>query len=759
MARGGPSEESYQPEVSPEDLPRKVVPEMRPDSVGPALERFGDTLSQKYQADSATWAGEQVANFRLKAIGDLEDMKAKAPAGDPGNFTQSYLSQYDKSAQALIGTSASNPYAGAMVNRGLSQLRDTLAQHTMEWEATQRVQYQNQSLQDNLDKQLPLVRAHPELATQVGSTLMDQVNSTRNDPATKAKYARSMDTALTRSAALGITDRDPLGVLTQLQSGGTATDPVLSRLQDPQARSEVLEAAQSGVVKNLSQAVLEGYRNGGPAAGQAAYGAIDKIQLPGTDEQQQDLREKIRDGIRTAHGQLIAQQQQVLAPQVMAVEEGLKSGQPTAATRAGVWDLYHKNALEPEVAGSYLGDIDKANFKNAVDGAGMKLVQDAWDGKNFLDPKDADQKTDANNWFIDRTDAAQLPQGSQGWINMAAEFARRTGMVPEPVSAWSRSVLVGSNDPKQVMQAVDAIDRVRAASPRGFAYLDDDGKTGAMADSIDRLTKSGVDPAQAVTMARANAAAGDSDRKRLDALWGQANPFGPRDDNIANVLKGQINSDPRLSEYHWYKPNAVPAIPPAMQADYYAATRAYFNYNGGNKDAAQAAAARDIGNTWGLTRMNGEPQITRYAPERMFRAPNGGPGLTAEDIRTDIQQTVLKSPEAFQHWDPEKRAMTAFHVEPGNVQLVESPQTALTSGRTWGLSYMTEAGVTEALYGKDGKPLAYNLPVSTQDYKALRAQATKDAIAKAQKAYDAQTAAEAQSRALMKYQQDEMDAR
>lgn len=759
MARGGPSEESYQPEVSPEDLPRKVVPEMRPDSVGPALERFGDTLSQKYQADSATWAGEQVANFRLKAIGDLEDAKAKVPAGDPGNFTGSYLAQYDKNATDLIGKTDGNPYATGMVTKGLTDLRDTLAQHTMEWEATQRVQYQNQSLQDSLDKQLPLVRSHPELATQVGSTLMDQVNSTRNDPATKAKFAKSMDAALTRSASLGIVDRDPLGVLTQLQDGGTVTDPTLSRLQDPEARAQVLEAAQGGVVKSLSQAVLEGYRNGGPAAGQAAYGAIDKIELPGTDEQQQDLREKIRDGIRTAHGQLIAEQQQTLAPKIMAVEEGLKSGVPTAQTRADVWDLYHNNALQPEVAGSYLGQIDAANRKNTIDGAGMKLIQDAWDGKNFLDPKDSEQKTDANNWFIDQTDAAHLPQGSQGWINLAAEFSRRTGMVPEPVSAWSRSVLVGGTDPKQVMSAVDAIDRMRSASPRGFQYLDDDGKTGAMADSIDRLTKAGVDPQQAITMARANAAAGDTDRKRLDELWKNSKVFGASDTQIESVLKSQINSDPRLSEHHWLTPNAVPPIPPAMQADYYAATRSYFNYNGGNAAAAQASAARDIGTTWGLTRMNGEPQITRYAPERMFRAPDGGPGLTAEDIRTDLAQTVVKSPEAFEHWDPEKRAMVPFHVEPEGLQLVESPQTSITGGRSWGLSYKDDDGVTEALYGKDGKPLEYHLPVSAQDYKALRTQATKEAIAKAKASYDAQTKDEEAARALMRFQQDEMDAR
>lgn len=759
MARGQPGgEESYTPEVSPEDLPRKLTPEMRPDNVGPALQQLGNTLTQKYQADSATWAGDQVSQFRLKAVQDMEDMKAKVPAGDPGNFTEQYLQNFDKQAEQLVGTAGRNPYAANMVTKGLTELRDTLATHAMGWEATQRVAYQNDSLQGNLDQQLPLVRAHPELAPQVGSTLMDQLNASRNDPATKLKYGRTMDAQLTRSAALGLADQNPSDVYSQLLSD-QPTSPILQHLTDPQARSEVLEAAQAGVVKSAAQGALAAYRTGGPAAGQAAYAGVDKLQLPGTPEQQEDMREKIRTGIRGAQAEMISQNQQAQAPKIMAVEEAIKSGTPGPATRSQVWDLYHANALQPEVAGSYLGQIDAANRKNALDGAGMQLIQDAWDGKNLLDPKDSTQKTDANNWFIDRTDQLKLPQGSQGWINMAAEFSRRTGMVPEPVSAWSRSVLVGSQDPKQVLSAVDAIDRVRAASPRGFQYLDDDGKTGAMADSIDRLTKSGVDPTQAIAMARTNAAAGDNDRKRLDELWKSARVFGAGDNAIESVLHSQIASDPRLSEYHWYKSNSVPNIPPGMQADYYAATRAYFNYNGGNAGAAQSAAARDIGNTWGLTAMNGEPEIVRYPPERMFRAPNGGPGLTAEDIRTDVAQTVVKNPDAFQHFDAATGKLAGFHVEPDSVHLVESPATALTNGRTWGLAYKGEDGVTEALYGKDGKPLQFDLPVSAQDYKQLRAQATKDAVAKAQKAYDAQTATEAASRRLLQFQQDEMDQR
>lgn len=754
MARGDPGLAGYTPTVQPEDLPRKIVPELRSDPIGPAIERLGDTLDAKYQADSATWAGDQVADFRVKALQSLDNLKAATPAGDPGDFTSKYLAQFDKDAAPLADSAGGNAYASKMVEHGVRQLRDSLAQHSMEWEATQRVASQNDSLQQNLDKQLPLVRQHPELADQVGSTLMDQINATRNDPATKVKFGRVMDTTLTKTAALGLVDRDPSGVYAQLM--GDATDPTLKRLVDPVTRNEVLEAAQGGVVKNYADKALASYRAGGPQAGSQAYAAVDQLALPGTPDQQEGMREKIRDQIQKARGDLLHEQQQKLAPQVMALEEQLKSGHADPSARAAVWSLYNQNALEPHTAGAYLGELDAQTLKHADDGAGMALINDAWNGKNYLDPKDKQQKTDAANWFDATTTNNKMEEGSQPWINLAAEFSRRTGMIPDSVGSWSRSVLTASPDTTQVMSAVDAVNRVRTASPRGFPYLDDDHKLGAMVDGITNLTQAGVPAAQAVQIARENAARGDTDKARLEELWKVAKPFGPNESALDNVLQQNVHSDPRLSDIHWYG-NAVPVRPPQMQADYYDAARAYFNHNGGNAAQAEVSAARDIGNTWGLTSMNGAPEIVRYPPERIFRAPNGGPGLSAQDIRSDVAETVLKNPDSFLHWDPEKRELATFHVDPNNVHLVQTPDTGLTGGKTWGLAYQNDDGVLESLYGKNGKPLSFDLPVSQIDYAALRTAARKKAIDDAQARYTEITTREEKARQQMAEDAQGMD--
>src|SRR5271156_754754 len=98
MPRGDPGEGGYTPEVSAEDLPRMILPRSEPGPVGPALGQLSEAVNRQYESSSATWAGDQVADFRLKALQNLEDMKAKAPAGDPGNFTEQYLGKFDQDA-------------------------------------------------------------------------------------------------------------------------------------------------------------------------------------------------------------------------------------------------------------------------------------------------------------------------------------------------------------------------------------------------------------------------------------------------------------------------------------------------------------------------------------------------------------------------------------------------------------------------------------------------------------------------------------
>src|SRR5437660_1306339 len=102
MPRGQPEgEQVYRPEVSPEDEPRKVIPEIRGAPLVRGVEALSDTLVQKYQADSATWAGNQLADLRLRMTQKMLEMKSQAQPGAQG-FGGDVLKAFDQEQQQLV---------------------------------------------------------------------------------------------------------------------------------------------------------------------------------------------------------------------------------------------------------------------------------------------------------------------------------------------------------------------------------------------------------------------------------------------------------------------------------------------------------------------------------------------------------------------------------------------------------------------------------------------------------------------------------
>jgi hypothetical protein len=260
MARGDPGEATYTPEVMPEDFPRKLTPRMQPEEAslaGRGLEEIGNTLDQKYRADSATWAGEQISNFRVQALKTLQDMKGQVQ-GDPGDFTSKYLAQFDQQATPLADTG--NPVAHSMIQKGLGELRNTLAEHSMEWEATQRVAYRTDAIDQGLRNQLPVVEAHPELADQVGSTLMDQINATGGAPAQRLSMARQMHQQLSEAASYGLARQDPRAVLVGLNNPDQAPDALKGLTVDgiERVRARANQHLSDPVYAALSQGDING---------------------------------------------------------------------------------------------------------------------------------------------------------------------------------------------------------------------------------------------------------------------------------------------------------------------------------------------------------------------------------------------------------------------------------------------------------------------------------------------------------------------
>lgn len=338
MARGAPGEEVYTPQVQPEDLPRKIVPRMEVAPVGQAFASALDASAQKYNADSATWAGDQVAQARVKAVQDLEAAKASAPAGDQTGFTQKYLAGFDKSNQSLIDGAGGNPVARQMVTKGLGDLRQTLQDHTLDWEAQQNVAYRADSFSNNLKSQLPLIEAHPELAGQVGSTLMDQLNSTGADPSKRLVAAREMDSQISVAAANGLTRQDPRGALQALNDPTKAPPlfaPVLTGLTDAQR-----EAVRSKANEHLSDSVYEALSNKDIRGAQLALNKNEDLLDPKTAEAlQRSINAQVTGNLALQDKQQRDNSNALLKNAILMQKNGQLTPQ---------WIEQHHNTWEPE---------------------------------------------------------------------------------------------------------------------------------------------------------------------------------------------------------------------------------------------------------------------------------------------------------------------------------------------------------------------------------------------------------------------------
>jgi hypothetical protein len=694
MARGAPGEEGYTPQVQPEDLPRKIVPRANEVSAIPAFADAANSIDKKYTADSATWASDQIAQARIKAVQDMDTAKQNAPAGDQTGFTQKYLQQFDKDNQPLMDglQSGGNPVATQMVRKGLGDLRDTLGQHGLAWEAQQNVAYRTDSFQNNLKSQLPVVEAHPELATQVGSTLNDQLQASGLQPSQRIGPMRVMHEQLSLAAANGLTRQDPQGMLDAIANPDKApanVRSVLDGLNDVQ-REGVMAKAKVQLSGQFSNNIVDTYRQQGPAAGAAMLKQVD------TSGQTPEIKAQIYSDVEKGLSQWRAEARQTNAQPLMGLEERLASGKPQAGDLNSVLDLYHKGVFTPEQAGEMRGRIEKAQEKQVDDQANLKAATSAYANGQGLDPKNKDHRDGVDSLFTNYTQNVQ--PGTAEWINRGADIAQKTGITPDSLVAWSRTALVSSN-PQTAAQAANALQRQQDANPRGIGYALDP-ETKAQAKLINDAVHAGSDTTAAVENARKITSMPDADKLRLEELYKQQKVGA----NTNSALTSELKADPKFAT-GWFS-KSLP-VPPVMSGEYEQLRQNYFKLTGGDVKQTNDLAYQDLKNTWGVTKVNGKPEYMQFAPESM------NPGLTTDFLRKDMETSAKDRTE-----------------DPSKVRLIPTPDTFQSGGQRWGLGVPDKFGAYSALTDKRGNPIPYQLPTAAASFQDTKGKAAQEGMDK-----------------------------
>jgi len=704
----GPAIEGYTPQVpETEAIPRRITPSLQGISIGPSISNIGNILQAQQQhsaeQDAAAQASSTMADARLNWTQQLIERQQNWKPGDPdmvSSFLEDFSKYRDKAMQGMP-----TPMSAQFLGRQLDQLQAEIGERAMHFQAQTTVQGRVQSFSDATTKAAAALQIDPSQYDSVRSEQLQALSQLQLDPGPRAELATHMDQEFASAAALGISKLDPHGAYMRLND---PNDSVFTRLS-PEARATVYRASEANLVDQKSSGILSAYQQGGTSAGTAALAAIDHDSgIP------DDLKDEVRQKANGAVEQWRVQRRQQFSDSLSKLETDIASGQPGSDDIALAHQLYQKGVFSPEQLAGSLASITRTQLKNTQGGMSAAEVQNAYNSRIPLDPKDKDVRDAVGDFFTNLTKGVN--PGSPEYSTSAAEFAVRTGVVPQPAVTWARANLISGNA-QQAAQAADLLARVEEASPRAVGYAFED-REKAMADSIAQSVKAGTPPQIAVDQARRQASLPHDQLELIEKQWKQSQ----NDTKLAGDLTGILRSDPNFKPGFF---SSVPTVPVAMQADFDAATRRYYDLTNGNYEQSKNLAARDLVRVWGVSEVNGKRELMPYAPERMY------PGLTVADVRSDVEKTVADNAQAFQRLDPASGQLKTVTPNAADLRLIPTDRTARTNGRDWALGAPDEIGAQEILRGKDGLPLVYKLPVASADFEGVRQRQAQAEIASA----------------------------
>lgn len=354
-----------------------------------------------------------------------------------------------------------------------------------------------------------------------------------------------------------------------------------------------------------------------------------------------------------------------------------------------IHQLYKIGALSPEGLHSLLDQSMRNQVQSIKDDSANELLDAALHGGTKLDPTDHAVIKAADKYFQTHTEASSAAPLSDAWITAAAGFARQTNIIPPSVMSQIRIGLI-SGDPVGAARAAAAGERIRAANPQIDPWANDP-KAAAIANSITTNLHAGMAPTAAYQLAVQQADIPPAQKEIVRQNYAQAvraNPGG----NL-KALQGALDSEAP----GWFA--HAPPAPVPMQAEFNQLTSTYYTLNGGNLDAARKLAAKQVQTTWGVSHMNGTPELVKWAPERL--------GVTPEQIRADVASSVQA---------------TGYSGDPAQVHLVPNAETDASAGRVWGLVHTDPTtGLSDVILNSRNQPVVYHVPAPPDFAKAQQA--------------------------------------
>ena len=383
--------------------------------------------------------------------------------------------------------------------------------------------------------------------------------------------------------------------------------------------------------------------------------------------------------------------------------------------RAEAGRLYRRGALSPAEYEQYVAAAERNRQSEIEKDSNSDGVQAVLNNGLGLDPANTDHQKAAEQYFGDTVKVAGMTPGDDRWRATALAMVSQTNILPKSAESWARVALL-SGDPVAAGQAADFMDRVQQAKPNAYAW-NHEPKLEALSSVLQDNIKAGIDPVQAYELARKTTwDMKDAEVKVREDEYRKLLKKDPNASAISNTLNDVYTDQPG-----WQSKLPVPM---AAQAEYEGLVRQYYLLTNDLKKSREMAG-KGLAKSWGVSRVNGEPEFIKHPPERY--------GLAPDVVRADIAASVAP-----------------LGLDPANVRLVPSASTDRSKGTNWNLAQTDDLGMPEIVLDKNNRPLSYGLPLGL-GFGAARDASRQKNLARAQVERDAEIKADEERRAVSRF--------
>lgn len=383
----------------------------------------------------------------------------------------------------------------------------------------------------------------------------------------------------------------------------------------PEVRGRMEKAVAGLRVDLATSGIMDAYERS-VTAGTAALAKLDKSGL--SDEDLAAVRGQV--GVR--RNQLEAQRGDESARQIASLEDRIENGSASAADLGAIDALFERSAISRAGMLSMRGAYERMTIERGKNDAAAKELREALSLGIPLSPRNEAHTKALAKAFTAET--AGLKMGDPAWQAKALAVTGQVRMLPKQVEDWLDG---SSRSPEQsvVIKAAKFYGALDAQAQEAVGSLPS--TTRALLGSVADMLRTGATPETAFQTARATIYEVDeamvkSRRAEYEKL---RSSNGSALDNLIDT-----DFDPGLF-------SAQPAATLGLRTDFDRSVGTYFA-KVGDVDLARRLAWQDMKRVYGVTRINGQPEMQLYPPEAF--------GARPEDVRNDLAEFLKTHPQA-----------------------------------------------------------------------------------------------------------------